>query len=131
MDVTVTGVVTAANLAMIRGVSSATTPGVGAARAEKTKVPYIALLGDDFTLRTFSVESNGFVGKQAMHIMSKIAEQATAGGADDEAAVIEKSVYLRRMWQRMSVVLHSAVAEKAEDWIARWGNLPCGGAGVG
>ena len=52
VDVTVTGVVTAANLAMIRGVSSATTPGVGAARAEKTKVPYIALLGDDFTLRT-------------------------------------------------------------------------------
>ena len=119
-------------MAMIRGVSSATTPGVGAARAEKTKVPYIALLGDDFTLRTFAVESNGFVGKQAMHIMSKIAEQATAGGADDEAAVIEKkSVYLRQMWQWMSVVLHSAVAEKAEDWIARCGNFPRGGAGVG
>jgi hypothetical protein len=132
VDVTVTGVVTASNLATIQGVSSATTPGVGAARAEKTKVPYIALLGDGFIIRTFAVESNGFFGKQAMHIMEKIAEQATAGGADDEEAVLErKSVYLRRMWQRMSVVLHSAVAGRAEDWIARCGNFPRGGAGVG
>jgi hypothetical protein len=121
IDITITSPTTGANLRVVGGLSSAVRKGVSAARAAKTKVRYIPL-GDGFTLRTFAGESFGLFGKQAMHLMEKFAEQATANhtGRDEDEVRESKNVYLRRVWQRMSVVLHTAVAEKVEDWILRW-----------
>jgi hypothetical protein len=133
IDVTVTGVATRSNMMVRGGVSSSTVVGVSAARAENSKLHYIPLLGVGYLLRTFAAESGGLFGKQAMHIMEKIAEHAVGAGVDDPEGVPERqSVYLRRMWQRMSVALHTAVAEKAEDWLRRVGGLLARGeVGVG
>jgi hypothetical protein len=89
-------------------------PGVAACHAERFKMTtyhgkYVVAVD---CLRTFACESFGRPGRQALHIMDRIAEQA--GGAVRSER--ERKVYLQGVYRRLSVALQRAVG----DSVARY-----------
>jgi hypothetical protein len=100
---------------------ASTTAGVAARHAESSKMTTYHgkyLVAAD-CLRTFALESFGRPGRQALHFMDRIAEQA--GGAVRTER--ERKVYLQGVYRRLSVVLQRAVG----DSISRFEDLYIGG----
>jgi hypothetical protein len=129
IDVTISSAASDMSLGLRDGLTSATSTGLAAVRAAFKKREYLPFLRRDYTsLRVFAVETLGYGSKQAMHILERIAEHRT--GSVLEHGQWFRSV-LRRIWQRVSVALHSAVSYRVMRFIQAHAVLMGGAAVVG